>query len=162
MRLINIEVDEEVFAYLQSEATALVDTPNSVLRRELLGRAKAAHRAPGRTPSPQTPRLAIANGLPKLAFGTPAALQQILWVIYLVKKNHRARSEATADVAKFARVTRQTVSDKYGRQLGLTAHRFDILLRKPSLGEVEQLLKKKFPAHEAMIQRFLRSLSPAA
>lgn len=34
-----IEVDDEVFAYLQSRSEPLVDTPNDVLRRELLGRA---------------------------------------------------------------------------------------------------------------------------
>ncbi|MFE4173285.1 hypothetical protein ACFRR7_14740 [Streptomyces sp. NPDC056909] len=32
-----IEVDDEVFAYLQSRSEPLVDTPNDVLRRELLG-----------------------------------------------------------------------------------------------------------------------------
>lgn len=32
-----IEVDDEVFAYLQQHSEPLVDTPNDVLRRELLG-----------------------------------------------------------------------------------------------------------------------------
>lgn len=31
-----IEVDDEIFAWLQERATPLVDTPNSVLRRELM------------------------------------------------------------------------------------------------------------------------------
>src|ERR1700761_245092 len=38
-----IDVDDEVFAYLQGEAVAFVDiTPNDVLRRKLLGRASGS------------------------------------------------------------------------------------------------------------------------
>ena len=160
MRSINIEVDEEVFAYLQSRATALVDTPNTVLRRELLARAKASRTRGNRRTLPDKVRLKSPPGLTSMPFGTPAALQQILSVIYLVKKNHRPRSEATADVARFVRVMPQTVSDKYGRQLGLTADRFDLLLRESSLTKVEQILKQKFPGHVSFIERFLRSLKP--
>ena len=162
MRFFSIEVDEEVFAYLQSKATALVDTPNTVLRRELVGRGQRTATSADPTAVPQNPRLIVASGLPNMPFGTPVALQQILWVVYLVKTNGRPRSEATADVARFARVTPQTVSDKYGRQLGLTADRFDLLLQEPSLSQVEQLLKEKFSGHAPMIERFLRSLRPAA
>ncbi|MFD5426354.1 hypothetical protein [Streptomyces sp. NPDC127084] len=35
-----IEIDDEVFAYLQRHSEPLVDTPNDVLRRELLGKQK--------------------------------------------------------------------------------------------------------------------------
>ncbi|MFE0200491.1 hypothetical protein ACFW0I_32750 [[Kitasatospora] papulosa] len=35
-----IEIDDEVFAYLQRHSEPLVDTPNDVLRRELLGEKK--------------------------------------------------------------------------------------------------------------------------
>lgn len=41
-----IEVDDEVFAYLQSRSEPLVDTPNDVLRRELLGGARRSANAP--------------------------------------------------------------------------------------------------------------------
>lgn len=45
----SIEVDDEVFAYLQSHSEPLVDTPNDVLRRELLGTAgRSAPAARGR------------------------------------------------------------------------------------------------------------------
>ncbi|MFF9727785.1 hypothetical protein [Streptomyces gardneri] len=37
-----IEIDDEVFAYLQRHSEPLVDTPNDVLRRELLGDGKDA------------------------------------------------------------------------------------------------------------------------
>ncbi|MFJ4414265.1 hypothetical protein [Streptomyces sp. NPDC088925] len=39
-----IEIDEEIFAYLQSHSEPLVDTPNDVLRRELLH----PHRSPAK------------------------------------------------------------------------------------------------------------------
>ncbi|MFD3728779.1 hypothetical protein [Streptomyces sp. NPDC058671] len=37
-----IEIDDEVFAYLQRHSEPLVDTPNDVLRRELLGEGKSS------------------------------------------------------------------------------------------------------------------------
>ncbi|MEU0429760.1 hypothetical protein ABZ235_40575 [Streptomyces canus] len=47
-----IQIDEEVFAYLQRHSEPLVDTPNDVLRRELLkGKAVSAGDASG-TASP--------------------------------------------------------------------------------------------------------------
>ncbi|MEU4496973.1 hypothetical protein AB0F96_26910 [Streptomyces sp. NPDC023998] len=45
-----IEIDDEVFAYLQRHSEPLVDTPNDVLRRELLGKnpdAEEEVRRPG-------------------------------------------------------------------------------------------------------------------
>ncbi|MFE5711976.1 hypothetical protein ACFQ7J_14305 [Streptomyces sp. NPDC056501] len=36
-----IEIDDDVFAYLQRRSEPLVDTPNDVLRRELLGDGKS-------------------------------------------------------------------------------------------------------------------------
>ncbi len=40
-----IEVDEDVYASLQRQAEAFVDTPNDVLRRVLLGRPLDARRS---------------------------------------------------------------------------------------------------------------------
>lgn len=37
-----VRVDEEVYAYLQGKAVPFVDTPNDVLRRELLGEVEHA------------------------------------------------------------------------------------------------------------------------
>jgi hypothetical protein len=160
MRLHAIDVDEDVFQHLQSQAQPLVDTPNTVLRRLLLG-----------TPSPGT-RIAAAGrakiqfepltDLPATPFGTPAALQQILWVTYLVRKNGRPRPDATVDVAKTLHVAPQTVLDKYCRQLGLTAMRFDLLLRDPRLTELRSLLLQKFPEYDKTIGGFLSSLHAAA
>jgi len=38
----SIEIDDEVFAFLQQHSEPLVDTPNDVLRRLLLGEAESA------------------------------------------------------------------------------------------------------------------------
>ncbi|MGW4723010.1 restriction system modified-DNA reader domain-containing protein [Streptomyces sp. NPDC004291] len=43
-----IEIDDEVFSYLQSRSEPLVDTPNDVLRRELLGDSRPSPAAAGR------------------------------------------------------------------------------------------------------------------
>ncbi|MCC8336644.1 hypothetical protein LMJ38_11960 [Streptomyces sp. R1] len=44
-----IEVDDEVFAYLQRHSEPLVDTPNDVLRRELLkGKKPSSDKTSGR------------------------------------------------------------------------------------------------------------------
>jgi hypothetical protein len=97
-----------------------------------------------------------------MPFGTPAALQQILWVTYLVRENGRPRSDATADVARILRVTPQTVLDKYSRQLGLTAMAFDRLLHDAGLRDLRSLLLQKFAGHEETIRQFLSGLRPAA
>ncbi|MEU2159466.1 hypothetical protein ABZ532_31605 [Streptomyces sp. NPDC019396] len=45
-----IEIDDEVFAYLQRHSEPLVDTPNDVLRRELFGEGRAASEHETRRP----------------------------------------------------------------------------------------------------------------
>jgi hypothetical protein len=160
MRFHTIEVDDEVFRHLQSQAQPLLDTPNTVLRRLLLGVAAPSEQIL----TPPLPRIKpeAATELPTMPFGTPAALQQILWVTYLVRNNGRHRSDATGDVARFLRVTPQTVLDKYCRQLGLTAMAFDRLLHDAALTELRSLLLQKFPGHEETVRQFLSALRPAA
>ncbi|MFH5212266.1 hypothetical protein ACHIPZ_29275 [Antrihabitans sp. NCIMB 15449] len=46
-----IEVDDEVFAWLQERATPFVDSPNSVLRRELLSSESVAQQPAGDAPN---------------------------------------------------------------------------------------------------------------
>lgn len=163
-----IEVDGQVFSYLEERAKARLETHNTVLRRELLEKEFALLPAVVRD-TDHTPGRKRVNGdgptltgLPSLPFGTPAALQQVLWVTYLVRKSGRARSDASADVAKHLRVATQTVNDKYGRQLGLTADRFDALLREPSLKHLEQLLSERFPRHRATVNSALKDLRTAS
>ncbi len=158
MRRYTIEVDQEVFAYLDAEANHRLETHNTVLRRKLsfsLQVSLPARRSTGASAPPAT------TGLPDLPPRTPAALEQILSVVHLVRANGRTRSEATGDVAKRMGVTPQTVNDKYGRQLGLTADRFDVLLDDQSLRELELLLKTRFPGHSETVQRVLTALRPA-
>jgi hypothetical protein len=148
MRYQTIEVDDDVFAYLQSQAVPFVDTPNTVLRRKLLAHAQE-----------QTPRSAFAesdlgqSGIVDLPPGTPAGLAQTLQVIGLTKTTGRSRPEATAFVARHYRVAPQTVLDKYCRQLGLPAARFDAMLREPGDGGIQSLLLKRFPNHRDAITK---------
>ena len=149
MRLHRIEVDDEVLAFLKSRAEGFNETPNSVLRRELLGRNGA----------PVATEAREASGLPEFPFGTPAALEQVLWVIFGVKERRRSRPEATSWIAKQIGVAPQTVLDKYCRQLGLTADRFDVLIREPGLKRLRELLVQKHGAHRASVERFFDNLS---
>jgi hypothetical protein len=166
MSRFRIDVDSDVFAYLEAEANSRIETHNTVLRRKLLvhesgtppfvGQLSAAGRTVGGTSA------ATTIGLPDLAPRTPAALRQVLWVVHLVRANGRSRPESTADVARALAVTPQTVNDKYGRQMGLTADRFDSLLADPSLNNLEQLLLSRFPNHRQTIQRVLGALRHVA
>jgi hypothetical protein len=93
--------------------------------------------------------------LPSLPAGTPEALSQILDVICLVRAAAYTRTAATNFVAKQRGVFPQTVVDKYGRQLGLTAREFDRLLEQKGLGDLSQLLRSKFPTHTAVVDDLL-------
>ncbi|MCX6000194.1 MAG: hypothetical protein NTU41_11585, partial [Chloroflexi bacterium] len=132
MPMHRIEVDDQVFNCLKAKAEPFVDTPNSVLHRLLLRE--------------------IGNGVPippdqKPPYPQPDApkcLQQILQVIHGVRKGRLSRSEATHQVAAMHDVFKQTVIDKYTRQLGLTAHQFDDLLAESDLQSLKTRLKGKF------------------
>jgi hypothetical protein len=153
----HIEVDDEVLAYLHIRAEdiraqegPLVDTrPIAILRRDLLSR-----RRPGRAPA-DSARAPGVLGIPDFQIGTPAALQQILEVTYLVRNSRRSRSDATHEVARRHQVAPQTVLDKYCRQLGLSASDFDRVLAQDDLRDLRSLLRKKFTGYEASIDSFL-------
>lgn len=139
-----IQVDDEVMGYLKAKGEPFVDTPNSVLRRELLRRVTS----PGR---PGLKSVTNAGGpeiLPSLPLDFPEALRQILEVVYLVLRSSRTRGEATHLVARHHTVAPQTVLDKYTRQLGISASQFDGLLSDRSLSELVRKLVSKFP-HKA-------------
>ena len=145
MRMHRIEVDDEVFAHLKSEAEPLVDTANSVLRRKLLGGR------PGRSSAAIRGNNGWDGSLPPMPLGTPRALQEILEVVHRVRNSGSTRTDATQHVAHRRRVTPQTVIDKYTRQLNLTASRFDDLLGQGDLGALRALLKQKFPDHNRFV-----------
>lgn len=152
MKWHKIEVDEEVFGYLKKIAEPFVDTPNSVLRRELLRRE-----SPTTTVVSQYPQKNDNDHQKRFPIGIPAQLRQILEVVRLVKEEGYKRKEATHLVAKRHGIFTQTVNDKYGRQLGITADEFDRFLAQPSLSKLEALLIEKFPSHGDVIRDICES-----
>ena len=152
MRYHQVEVDEEVFRFVKGHAEPLVDTFNSALRRLLpLSRIKTQV-APVSEPAGKT----VSHiGLPALPSHTPAALSQILEVIYLVRHGAYTRSMATVRVAKNRNITPQAVLDKYCRQLNLRADQFDRLLAQSDLEELRKMLKAKFSRHSETIDGVL-------
>jgi hypothetical protein len=142
-----IDVDAEVLAYLESRARGFGDTPNAVLRRELLRRAE-----------PAEPGSGMAAALPTFPPDTPAALVQILWVAYGVRRLGLSRHEATNLVARHLGLTAQTVQDKYCRQLGIRADGFGLMLREPELAHLARVLMVKFPEHSSLLKELLAEL----
>lgn len=149
MRMHEVEVDDEVFSFVKGHAEPLVDDFNSALRRLLpIGDTKVRNRAASKANA-----LPIAHApVPSWPGGTPMALRQILEVIALVRGGAYARADATRFVAKQHGVEPQTVYDKYGRQLGLTAIQFDRLLEREHAGELRKILLSKFPSYGSIIE----------
>jgi len=145
MPMHRIEVDDQVFNHLQAKAEPFVDTPNTVLRRLLLRKTADGNPIPAEYVKP-----------PYARPGTPKALQETLQVIHGVRKAGLSRSEATHQVAAMHNVAFQTVIDKYTRQLGLTAYKFDGLLAQSDLQNLRTRLKEKFPRHHAVIDDYLK------
>lgn len=147
MRMHEVEVDDEVFSFVKEHAEPLVDDFNSALRRLLpIGGTEIRNRAASKANAPPSHSL-----VPSLPPGTPMALRQILEVIALVRGGAYARTDATRFVAKQHGVKPQTVIDKYTRQLGGTAGRFDRLLEQDA-GELRQILISKFPSYGSTIE----------
>jgi len=149
----NVEVDDEVFAFVQKHAEPLVDTFNSALRR-ILASSRQTMIGEGRTIP------ATSSGLGGEAYqfppGTPQALLQILEVVRLVRSGADTRMGATKQVANNLRVFPQTILDKYTRQLGLAAAEFDRFLAAPEgCEELRSLLHSKFPGHVDAVDQVL-------
>ncbi len=148
MKYYKIEVDEEVFEYLKNKAEPFVDTPNSVLRRELINTDNKAEKSIG-----------TLSSFPDLSEGIPTALKQTLEVIFLVKEKGMSRSEATKLVATRHHVATQTVLDKYCRQLDKKAYEIDRLLGDSNINNFKNLLNQKFTNHKIDINDFFEKLS---
>jgi hypothetical protein len=151
MRFHQVEVDDEVFQFVKRHAEPLEDNFNSALRRLL----------PLKGPNVRKTSFKLEantkkNGsIPSIPSGTPQALRQILEVVHLVRSGAYSRRAATRFVAKEHNVVPQTVIDKYGRQLDMTANRFDRLLEQPDLADLRELLKSKFPEYRDVVEQFL-------
>ena len=150
MRYHKIEVDSEVMQFLKKHAEPFEDTPNSVLRKLLLGKKTQS----GRLPSVEN------NGAdrPRLSGSIPNALEQILEVVFLVVKRDYPRNEATNLVAKRRAITTQSVIDKYCRQLDKKAYEIDKLLQPVNMNDFKELLQRKFPPHLHVISEFFQTL----
>lgn len=151
MKMFPIEIDESVWHHLQKHAEPFIDTPNSVLRRLLLGTsAQLAEKDTART----VPSITVE--------GTPKSLSQILEVIYEIEVNGYSRTDATNRVAENRGTAPQTVTDKYCRQLGKKAHEIDQLLAEPGYRQFKELLKRKFSAHQQVIDTYFEGLMMGA
>jgi hypothetical protein len=115
MKMRTIEIDENLWSYLQKHAEPFVDTPNSVLNRILFETSEA----PSPTNrEPEVPAVSIQ--------GIPKSLAQILEVVYEMEINGYSRTEATKRVAHKRGTSPQTITDKYCRQIGKKAHEIDL------------------------------------
>lgn len=151
MRYYKIQVDEKVWDYLKSKAEPFEDTPNSVLSRLLF--------RPGNHQIDTTKFKPVRSSELCLPRGIPRALEQILEVIYEVKKFGRSRTEATNIVADRRGTAPQTIIDKYCRQLSKRAYEIDDLLEEQSLSGFSLLLKNKFRNYKAVIDTFFESMA---
>ena len=140
-----VEVDEEVFQFVKKHAEPLVDSFNTAIRR-LLDMEGTSKR-----PKQTVTKSSETGSVPP---GTPKALAQILEVAGLVIRSGWSRTDATREIARQRQVTPQSVSDKYGRQLSITAEQFDRLLGQPGLQDLKKLLNGKFPNHHSLIDKW--------
>jgi hypothetical protein len=110
---------------------------------------------------PQKKTTLSSQGLPVIVNvpeDIPMALTHTLQVIHLVKKNGFSRINATIEVAKKWNIARQTIQDKYCRQLGVSAAEIDKLLKKPDIAELKAVLKNKYPEYQRYVDSFFSKL----
>jgi hypothetical protein len=142
-----IEIDHNIWTFLQKHAEPFVDTPNSVLSRLLFETDESIQDI---EPAFMVPSVTVQ--------GAPKGLSQILEVLYEMEFNGYSRTEATNRVAKKLGTTPQTVMDKYCRQLNKTANEIDELLSEPGFGQFKELLQSKFTNHQAVIDTYFETL----
>ncbi len=154
MRFHQVEVDDEVFQFVKTNAEPLVDTFNSALRRLLP--LSDRHLQKNLTSGQDLPISGSSGALPSFPRHIPQALRHILEVVCLVRSGAYTRTTATQYVALQHNIFPQTVLDKYCRQLNLAAAQFDKLLEEPDLGELRRILKSKFSGHANVIDEVLQ------
>jgi len=150
MKMHTIEIDENLWSYLQKHAEPFVDTPNSVLNRILFDTSNAS--------SPTHHEFKI----PAVSIqGIPKSLAQILEVVYEMEINGYSRTEATKRVAHKRGTSPQTITDKYCRQIGKKAHEIDQLLSEPGYEGFKKILESKFDAYQQVIESYFETLMVA-
>jgi negative regulator of replication initiation len=147
MKMHTIEIDANLWSYLQKHAEPFVDTPNSVLNRLLFDTSKTSF------PSEDAPKIPAVS-----IKGIPKSLAQILEVVYEMEVNGYSRTEATKRVAHNRGTSPQTITDKYCRQIGKKAQEIDQLLSEPGYEGFKEILKGKFDAHQQVIESYFETL----
>lgn len=147
MKMHTIEIDENLWSYLQKHAEPFVDTPNSVLNRILFDTSKE----PSQENSESKIPVVSIQGIPK-------SLAQILEVVYEMEINGYSRTEATKRVAHKRGTSPQTITDKYCRQIGKKAHEIDQLLSEPDYDSFIKILESKFGDHQPVIESYFETL----
>jgi negative regulator of replication initiation len=150
MKMHTIEIDENLWSYLQKHAEPFVDTPNSVLNRILFDTSEATSPT---NDEPKIPAVSIE--------GIPKSLAQILEVVYEIAINGYSRTEATKRVAHKRGTSPQTITDKYCRQIGKKAHEIDQLLSEPGYEGFKKILESKFGAYQQVIESYFETLMVA-
>ncbi|MBN1292661.1 MAG: hypothetical protein JXB48_12545 [Candidatus Latescibacteria bacterium] len=140
-----IEIDDDVWNCLKTHAIPFEDSPNTVLRKILLGDNNTNNSSPKTVGSNKE--------MPIFPNDIPSALQQILEVVFLVKLKGLTRSKATNEIAKKRNIAPQTVIDKYCRQLNKKAHEIDRVLEF-DLNQFKSILIDKFDIHKEYINEF--------
>jgi hypothetical protein len=131
MKMRTIEIDENLWSYLQKHAEPFVDTPNSVLNRILFETSEA----PSPTNrEPEVPAVSIQ--------GIPKSLAQILEVVYEMEINGYSRTEATKRVAHKRGTSPQTITD----------------ICEPGYEGFKKILGSKFGAHQQVIESYFETL----
>jgi negative regulator of replication initiation len=147
MKMHTIEIDENLWSYLQKNAEPFVDTPNSVLNRILFDTSNAP------SPTNREPKIPAVS-----IQGIPKSLAQILEVVYEMEINGYSRTEATKRVAHKRGTSPQTITDKYCRQIGKKAHEIDQLLSEPGYEGFKKILESRFGAHQQVIESYFETL----
>ena len=157
MAMHTIQVDDDVMEFLRQNAEPFVDTPNSVLRRAL---SIETAKRPGRVPVPVVKSASIQPSaeLTSIPIEFPEALRQTLEVVQVMRRQGVDRSYATRLIASRHGVARETVADKYCRQLGLTAAQLDRMLAEASLDALSARLRGRFSQHADAIRKVIATL----
>ncbi len=177
-----IDVDSEVYDHLKWEAEKRLETPNTVLRRLLkldeprpssrlrmnaLSRVMDINLATNESQIMcELPRSVESKGstfniqpstlaLPTLPHHIPTTLEHTLQMIHLVRKQGYTRIDATKALAEWHRVAIPTITIKFTRLLGISAHEIDALLEPEREGDLIGLLTSHFPEYGEVIREML-------
>jgi predicted transcriptional regulator len=90
--------------------------------------------------------------LPTLPHHIPTTLEHTLQMIHLVRKQGYTRIDATKALAEWHRVAIPTITIKFTRLLGISAHEIDALLEPEREGDLVGLLVSNFPEYEEVIR----------